>query len=196
MKKFIGLVFSIFLIILGCYLMYSGAIKPHLDNTKSLEHSNDIIKQELSPGEVFEYGKYIEVDGVEILYNGESFLVKNNREDMVRVLCSIVGVKKDGTCDTIQLASFVGVDKTLYERDKSENGWAIEKPTNLIRPNETLAATLTVFDFNDADSSYPKNDIDEDGYIDLMFTISPQSDETSVTVSSNDTKSDIYKIKD
>ena len=51
----------------------------------------------LSQGEVFEPGKFIEVDGVEILYNGKSFLVTNNRDDMVRVSCSVVGVKKDGT---------------------------------------------------------------------------------------------------
>ena len=153
-------------------------------------------KEPLSPSEVFEAGKYIDVEGVEILYNGKSFLVTNNRTDLVRVSCSIVGVKKDGTYDTIQIPSFGGVDKTRYERDKSENGWAIEQLTNLIRPDETLDAKLEIFDFNKADSSYPKNDIDEDGYLDIMFTISPQVDETSIMVSTNDIESEIYKIKE
>ena len=195
MKRAIGLVFSIILIVVGCYLMYDGAVKPYIENKRALEQFDTTSKQLLSPGEVFEVGKYIEVDGVEILYNGKSFLVTSNRDDFVRVTCSIVGVKNDGTYDTIQLPGFGGVDKTQYERDKSENGWAIEKTTNLIRPNETLDAKLTIFDFNDADSSYPKNDIDGDGYIDIVFTVHPQPDETSIVVSSNDVASETYKIK-
>lgn len=196
MKKIIGAIFSIFLIVVGCYLIYNGAIKPHIGKNITLEDFDNLSKQEISQGEVFEPGKYIKVEGVEILYNGESFLVTNNREDMVRVSCSVVGVKKDGAYDTIQLASFAGTDETLYEREKAENGWAIKKSTNLIRPDETLVASLTIFDFNDADSSYPKNDVDNDGYLDIIFTISPQTDETSIRSSSNDVKSAIYKIKD
>lgn len=195
MKKILGLIVSIVLIVVGCYLIYDGAIKPYVNDEQLLRQLENTPKQKLSPGEVFESGKYIEIDGVEILYNGKSFLVTNNRTDLVRVSCSIVGVKNNGTYDVIQLSSFSGVDKTLYERDKSENGWAIEKPTNLIRPNETLNAILEVFDFSSADSSYPKNDINEDGYLDIVFTIHPQSDETSTKVSTNDVKSEIYKIE-
>lgn len=196
MKRFIGLIVSVTLFVVGCYLIYDGAIKPHIDNKTSLMQSNDITKELLLPGEVFEPGKYIEIVGVEILYDGESFWVKNNRTDIVRVLCSIVGVKNDGTYDTIQLASFVGVDETQFARDKTENGWAIEKYTNLIRPNETLEANITVFNFDEVDGSYPKNDIDEDGYLDIVFTISPQIDEISITSSSDDFKSEIYKMKE
>ena len=196
MKKVLGFIFSMCLIIAGVYQIYGTVIKPYIENEEILEQFNNAPREQLSRGEVFEPGKYIEVDGVEILYNGKSFLVTNNRGDMVRVTCSIVGVKKDGTYDTIQLPSFSGVDKTQYERDKSENGWAIEKHTNLIRPNETLDATLTIFDFNEADSSYPETDIDEDGYLDIVFTIHPQTDETSIKVSTNDVESEIYKIKE
>lgn len=195
MKKIVSWIFAIALTLFGGYMVYDGAIKPHIENGKK-EQWDNITKQLLLPGEVFEPGKYIEIEGVEILYNGESFLVKNNRIDIVRVSCSIVGVKNDGTYDTIQSPSFVGVDKTRYERDKSENGWAIEHYTNLIRPNESLDAYLTIYDFSDVDSSYPKNDIDGDGYLDIVFTISPQLDETSIMVSTNDPKSEIYKIKE
>ena len=196
MKRLIGLIFSVLMIVVGGYLIYNGAIQPLVDNEKALEQLDNIPKEKLSAGGIFEPGKYIEIDGVEILYNGKSFLVKNNRTDMVRILCSIVGTKRDGTYDTIQIPSFGGVDKTLYEKDKADNGWAIGQFTNLIRPNETLDAKLEVFDFNDADSSYPKIDIDGDGYLDIVFTISPQKDETSIRSSSNDFKSEIYKIKE
>ena len=195
MKKLFGLMLSLMLIVVGCYLIYDSGIRPLIENKQTVEPYDNLTKELLSPGEVFKQGSFIEVDGVEILYDGQYFLVTNNRTDLVRISCSVVGVKKDGTYDTIQLASFVGVDKTQYERDKSENGWAIKKDTNLIRPNETLNAVFEAFDFNKADSDYPKNDIDEDGYLDILFTISPQKDETSVTVSSNDIKSKIYKIE-
>lgn len=196
MKKFLGLLCSITMIAVGCYLIYDGAIKPYLDNKDDSVQFDNISKQPLSPGEAFEPGKYIEVSGVEILYNGKSFLVTNNRTGMVRVTCSIVGVKKNGTYDTIQIPSFGGVDETLYKREKEENGWAIKKPTNLIRPNETLNAELEIFDFNDFDSEYPENDVDGDGYLDIMFTVHPQKDETSVMTSTKDIDSEIYKLKE
>ena len=183
MKKLIALVLSVMVVCLVCV-----GCEPQ--STASVTS-----KEMLSPGEVFEVSKYIEIEGVEILYNGKSFLVTNNRTDMVRILCSVVGVKKDGTYDVIQMPSFSGVDKTQYEKDKSENSWAIEKLTNLVRPNETLEAKLDIFDFNAADSDYPKNDIDGDGYLDIMFTISPQVDEKTIMTSTNDFKSGIYKIK-
>lgn len=195
MKKFLGVIVAIIMLICGGYLIYKGGIKPYIENGDKNKWDN-VTKELLLPGGVFEPGNYIEVDGVEILYTGEYFLVKNNRTDLVRVSCTIVGVKKDGTYDTIQTPSFVGVDKTQYEKDKAENGWAIKHYTNLVRPDETLEAYLTVYDFSKADSSYPKNDIDGDGYLDILFTISPQLDETSITVSTKDVKSEIYKIKD
>lgn len=200
MKKYKGVILPLIgwlvCTIIGCYMLFNGTILPRSDGEEDATRSDNITKQLLLPGEVFERGKYIEVDGTEILYDGEHFRVKNNRTDIVRVSCSIVGVKKDGSYDTIQLPSFAGVDKTRYDRDKAENGWAIEQYTNLIRPDETLEAVLTIFDFNEFDDSYPKNDIDNDGYLDIVFTISPQLDETSIRVSTDDIKSDIYKIKE
>lgn len=191
MKRVLIGIFAIMLIAVSVFWVYYGTI-----GEKTITQQNNVTKQLLLPGEVFEPGKYIEVDGIEILYDGKHFLLTNNRTDMVRVLCSIVGVKKDGSYVTIQYPSFVGVDKTQYDKDKSENGWAIEQYTNLIRPSETLEATLTIYDFNNIDSDYPKNDIDGDGYLDILFTISPQLSETAIQASSNDVMSDIYKTKE
>ena len=66
MKKVIGLMLSAMLIGIGGYLIYSGAIKPHLDDKKEVEQLDNTPKQMLSAGEVFEAGKYIIADGVEI----------------------------------------------------------------------------------------------------------------------------------
>ncbi|MBQ8766546.1 MAG: hypothetical protein IJZ16_07055 [Clostridia bacterium] len=194
-KNIISWIVILVLLGIGGWLLYDG-LSGIADNAKEEKTTAVTATEMLSPGEVFEPGKYIEADGVEILYDGEIFLVKNNRSDIVRVLCSVVGVKNDGTYETIQTASFVGVDETQYEKDKTENGWAIENLTNLIRPNETLEATLTMYDFEKVDDSYPENDVDGDGYIDLVFTISPQTDEETIRTSTNDYKSEIYKIKD
>lgn len=43
MKKFFSLLFCIILIVVGGYLMYNGAIKPHLDNKVALEQSGSIV---------------------------------------------------------------------------------------------------------------------------------------------------------
>lgn len=194
MKKVVSLIVLIAVAAAGLY-MFIGGMSGMMGNDKGAVDTTIETKTLLNPGEVFEKGNYILADGVEILYNGKSFLVTNNRTDMVRVLYSIVGVKKDGTYDVIQLSGLSGVDKTQYERDKTENGWAIEKLTNLVRPGETLEAEFEAFDFNSADSEYPKNDIDEDGYLDIVFTVCPQIDETTVKTSTNDYKSEVYKIK-
>lgn len=195
MKKIVSFVLCAIAVVVGAFLFINGI--SGIIGTKGKEIDTTITtKTLLNPGEAFEKGKYIEADGVQILYNGKSFLVQNNRQDMVRILCSVVGVKKDGTYDVIQLTSLSGVDKTQYEKDKAENGWAVEKLTNLVRPNETLEAKLDVFDFAAFDSEYPKNDIDDDGYLDIVFTICPQIDETTVRTSTDDYKSEIYKIKD
>ena len=42
MKKFFSGLFSLVMIIVGCYMIYNGAIKPHLENRTALEQSNNI----------------------------------------------------------------------------------------------------------------------------------------------------------
>jgi len=150
------------------------------------------VEKELKPGESFETGSYINVDAVKITYNGEDFIIENNGENTVIVSCSFYGAKSDGTYNFIGMPSFNGIDKAQYEKDKAENGWAIEKKTNRVRPNETLVASLYLFDMGD---DYPAWDIDEDGYYDINFAISEQKDEDSITVSTADKESDYYKLK-
>lgn len=143
----------------------------------------------IEPGEVFRRGSYVEFEGVEILYNGSDFEVYNGREADIILTAAIVGVKKDGTYDLIQLPAFGGVDTYQYNKDLEENGWAIEQLTNRIRSGETLIMTMTIFDFGD-----PPSDIDQDGYYDITFTIHPQRSEDSIITSTSDPESPVYKL--
>lgn len=152
-------------------------------------------KHMIEPGEEFQAGSYIYFEDVEILYNGEAFEVRNDRSDYIRIFVYIVGVKADGTYELIQSQALSGVDEVQYEQDMAENGWAIEHITNLVRPGETLIAELEVFDFAAFGDEYPEADIDGDGYYDMIFSISPQSSETSITVSTSDPESEVYKLK-
>lgn len=149
-------------------------------------------KHLLSPGQVFDAGGYVLVDGVEFLYDGERFCLTNNRTDFVRQNYYIVGVKANGAYDMIQSGSFNGVDEQQYQKDLQENGWAIKQGTNLIRPGETLIAEFSVFDFG---GDYPNPDIDGDGYYDIVFAIHPQQKEEGFRISTDDPESEVYKIK-
>lgn len=148
---------------------------------------------ELRPGEVFTKGCYVVVDGVKILYNGESFEVYNQRSDIVRVTVWVVGVKSNGTTENIQTAIFRGLDVYKYNKDMSENGWAIEDYTNMVRAGDTLIATMVIDDYSWAGA--PKPDIDDDGYYDIKFVISPQTSEDTIWVSTSDPVSAVYKLK-
>lgn len=213
-KKIIAAVVCGLLIVVGVYLLCDSVlgIAGKKDNGSNgggasfgwktsdsgdNESNNQIPQPErqLNPGEAFEENSYIDIADVRIIYNGKNFYVHNNRNGIIRINCSVVGVKKDGTYDTLQIADFGGEDKAQYEKDMRENGWAIEKHTNVVRPGETLVAALNAFDFSSVDNSYPENDIDNDGYLDIVFTIRPQENEDQVVVSSDDPVSSVYKIK-
>lgn len=152
-------------------------------------------KHLVQPGEAFTEGGYITLADVEILYDGKGFAVKNNSEDIIRITASIVGVKADGTYEVLQMPSFSGIDKAQYEKDMQENGWAIEHSTNLVRPGETLEASMDVSDFHAIDPSWPEADIDGDGYYDLVFAVHPQPDEETITTATDDPVSAVYKLK-
>lgn len=173
MKKILCLLLFLFLV--GC----------------SANREESWSRHQISPGDVFDPGAYIDFEGLEITYDGDLFHVANNRDDIVRVSVMVVGVKKDGSYDAFQWPAFCGPDETQYQKDLEENGWAVKYPTNMVRPGETLAATLSIFDPGD---DYHKPDIDGDGYYDIVFSVHPQPDEDSSRVSTDDPVSDVYKL--
>ena len=167
----------------------------HTASTESEKVNYAGTKHLLEKGGVFQKGSYILFEGVEILYNGETFEITNNRADLVRIGAAVVGVKADGTYEWILSPGFAGVDEYQYEKDLAENGWAIEKYVNLVRPGETLNATMQIFDFSSVIDGAPAADIDNDGYYDLVFSVYPQKSEDSFSFSTNDPTSDVYKLK-
>lgn len=156
--------------------------------------SNSGGKTLIHSGEIFTKGSYIDVGGVEFFYNGEEFEVTNNRSDMVRISVDIVGVKADGSYEWICSPGFGGIDKYQYEKDLAENGWAIEKSTDLVRPGETMETTLFIVDFSDVIEGSPANDIDGDGYYDIVFSIRTVQTEDIFDFSGETIKSDAYQL--
>nr|DAK67858.1 MAG TPA: protein of unknown function (DUF4969) [Caudoviricetes sp.] len=173
------------------FMLLSGLFASKPENVSETSPEKHLLE----PGGVFDRGAYITVSDVEIEYNGEQFSVKNNGDRIVRISVSIVGVKTDGPYEILQIPSFVWGDGIQNEKNLQENGWAVEQATNMVRPGERVLATLSVFDFNSMDENYPKADIDEDGYYDIVFTVSPQPDENTIVTSTSDPVSDVYKIK-
>jgi len=150
---------------------------------------------EIKPGDIFTDGCYIVVDDVKILYSSGKFVITNDSKKIVRISASVVGVKADGTYEWLQSPSFGGVDETKYKRDLAANGWAVESFTNMVRPGDTLTATMNVLDLSSHGEGYPNPDIDGDGYYDITFTISPQRNEESIIASTSDTVTSAYRIK-
>lgn len=196
--RIIGIVGGVILTLVGCVLLLKGTGILNFSffkNTSTVEDRVPQPKHLLNPGDVFTEDSYIEVADVRILYNGEQFYIQNKSENIIRVLCSIVGTKKDETYEVLQLANLAGVDQTQYEKDMHENGWAIKHMVNLVRPGGTLKAELEVVDFGSIDSDYPNCDVDGDGYWDILFTICPQVDEEQIMTSSSDPKSEVYRLR-
>ena len=149
----------------------------------------------IEPGEVFEKNCYILFEDLRISYNGEGFDITNDRSDAVRIYMRVVGVKADGSYELLQIPAFGGVDEEAYQKDLDENGWALKKRTNLIRPGETLHAEVEIYDFSSFGEDYAAPDIDGDGYYDILFSLSPNQSEDHIITSTADPASDIYKLK-
>ena len=142
----------------------------------------------LEQGGVFEPEAYIEVSGVTISYDGDfTFTATNSSGNVYVIVPSIVGVKKDGTHELLQTLSFGGTDDAQYEKDMSENGWAVPQWTNLIDPGKSMSCEIAVFDFGD---DAPEPDIDGDGYYDLTFTVFEYDD----GFSADNSESAVYKL--
>lgn len=150
--------------------------------------------QLIEPGDVFTRNSYIEVSGVQILYNGEEFEITNSREDIIIITAAVVGVKADGSYQAVYYPAFSGIDEAAYKKDLEENGWAVKTRTNRVRSGETLTAKMEIYDLS-WDGDFPPPDVDGDGYYDIMFTIHPQRSEDSLQASTADPESDIYKLK-
>lgn len=192
MKKVITSILCVVLIVAGVCLLYKG-----LSDSKKQTTNNSvpINPTQLEPMGVFEKNTFIEVADVNISYNGDYFFVRNKRSDSVRITCHIVGVKNDGSYETLETIGFYGKDITQYNNDYQENSWAVEKNTNLVRANETLQAVLDTNSFISFGKVSPQIDVDNDGYLDLIFRISPQTDDEQIMTSTDDPVSDIYRIK-
>ena len=166
-----------------------------LDNNEPDKES--FVPKQIQAGEVFEAGSYFELDNIKFTYDGEEFTIENNSDDRVMIICGVYGKKNDGTYEWIGYPSFYGIDEKQYEKDKKENGWAIKQTTNQVNANETLVAKIQNIGISlyNATEDYPDWDIDKDGYYDIAFTISKQTEGYAATVSSNDKVSDYYKLK-
>ena len=158
----------------------------------SSDENEAVAPFEIEDGATFEPGAYIYVADVQILYDGERFVVTNESNDIARVTYEIVGLKADGTYEMLQTAALAGKDDKKYDGDLSENGWAVSHGTNMARPGESFKAEVSVLDLG---GDFVQPDIDGDGYYDLVFRVSPQKDEESVMASTNDPVSGVYKLK-
>ena len=196
--------FLIFLVVVGIvFIIAVLAIYFNQDDNTSTGFSSgeqttaaqttQVQWHQISPKEVFDVGGYIEYEGVKIGYKGNNtFLIDNTTDTIYGIQCSVYGIKKDGTSEWIGTPSFAGVDKAKYEQEKEENGWAIQKLTNKVRPRESLEMTLDIYDLG---SDYPDWDIDGDGYYDISFTLRPQENEDTWSFSTNDPQTDYYKLR-
>lgn len=186
-------------IMLVCLVLWIGLISLLLDsffeenrNANQNMNTEEFILSQLEPGEVFKKGSYITVSDVKIIYDGESFLIENNNDYRVIVTCGVYGKKQNGAYEFIGMPAFYGVDEVQYKKEKQENGWAIEKPTNEVNANSKLIAIPCFFDFGDDFADW---DIDNDGYYDIAFTISPQKSENEIITSTNNSKSSCYRLR-
>lgn len=183
-KKVLSAICAIFLLILALAYLSVG-----FDDSVPAEP--EITRHPVSPGSVIDAGGYITFEGLDIFYDGESFSITNNREDIVRISAEVVGVKSNGDYDAFYWPAFYGTDETQYQLDSEENGWAVASPTNMIRPGETLVAKMYIYDLGD---DYPDPDIDHDGYYDILFTVHPQKSEDRIQAATSDPVSDLYKL--
>lgn len=132
----------------------------------------------INRGDVFTPGGYIVFEGLEIGFDGDSFQIRNNREDVVAVIPEVVSMEQDGTYRVLQAPSFFG------------NG-ADGKPTNKVGAGESLCATMQIFSVDGYDSPDP----DGDGFCDIIFLVVEIGNGGSFTISDETPESEIYKFQ-
>lgn len=150
----------------------------------------------LSPGQVIDAGGYIVLDGVEFLYDGEKFIVTNNRDDYILPYWDVVGVKKDGTHEDLLTGMLYGIDTDKYQKDYEENGWAVEHTKTFVKPGERMESMKSSFDTSSFMLFDVDADVDKDGYYDIVFRIIPQKDGENFVFSTENpgSESDVYRI--
>lgn len=184
-KKLLKILVIIVLIIscTGCEIILSSKA----DVSHKFDYS---VKPEksLKSGDAIERGSFFKVSKVSFLYDGNTFLVKNDESVSVRIIYTIVGIKNDGTYESLYLQGLSGIDQEQYDKDMSENGWAVENVTNCVGAGEKQEMYLNLLTTDDLD-------VDDDGFLDIVFKVSPQNYGDKVVASSDDPKSEVYKIK-
>lgn len=177
---------------LALLFLYFAARLSNLSRNFAFESEQTYTPHQIDAGDVFNPGAFIEFEALRISYDGEYFDIENLGDFTVRVSMSVVGVKADGSYTLLQVPAFYGTDETQYQQDVAENGWAVAQSTNMIRAGETLHAKPYIFDVNS--SSFASPDPDGDGYYDITFTVHPQDSETSISASTSDPESSLYKL--
>lgn len=186
MSKKLSQIFVIIVLIISC-----TGCELKLSSGTDVSHEFDYsVKPEksLNSGDTIERGTFFKVSNVSFLYDGNMFLVKNDESVPVRISYTIVGVKNDGTYESLYLQGLSGIDQEQYDKDMSENGWAVENVTNCVGAGEKQEMYLNLLTTDDLD-------VDDDGFLDIVFKVSPQNYGDKVVASSDDPKSEVYKIK-
>ena len=154
-------------------------------------------------GDILQAGDVIVVGKVQITYNGyyedeiemggfawerpsEHFTVHNENKYGVFVYIDIVGIKKNGNEEWLGTVYLGGVDTQQYKDDLEENGWAVEKATNIAAPKSSLDCMTYALHMFDEEN---KDDVDKDGYYDIRFVV---NEEGKLMKSE---KSDVFKLK-
>lgn len=185
---------AVIAVVLLIFMMISVNYKSKNEEDIRKGQKEEAIKIEenlIESGEVFTKGSYIIFEDVKILYDGELFVVTNNRESDVIIVPYVVGTQKDGTLEMLGCPGFSGIDQKRYDEDFKANGWAVEHTTNRVRSGEVLYAKMQLWLFN------KDCDVDNDGYLEIQFCIMPQDtkDEDKITISTeNMLETEVYKI--
>lgn len=202
MKRLFVLVCVLVVMICGCSVKIVPAANPEAPKEAPAQSAekpaDDREGTLLSDGDEFLLHDYITYKGATIMYFGSeeheyTFAVKNSNDYPIYLSCWIVGVKKDGDYEFLGIPAFYGYDEEQYNKDLAENGWAVPQPKDTINAGETLVEYMQIYEFSG--EGWPSYDPDKDGYYDLVFCVRQQNEDGTVTISSEDEYSPVYKLK-
>jgi hypothetical protein len=147
-------------------------------------------------------GDVVSSNDVDITYNGKgtdqfgiscfTYTVKNNSDKGVIIMVNYIATKKDGTEVDLGMTALVGDNLELYNKDLEENGWAVMEQTSYVPPNSSMNLTSQGFKLFEAFGG--SMDVDNDGYVELYFTLNFQNNADTLIFSTNPPKTDTYVI--